>query len=96
MKLTEIEKYQYTTIVFGIAVIVLAILLMRAKTTIKSGNTDTYSSDIKGCNSGIAEWLTKYPTGTAPTLESQNALVEVLTTCTSSSASSATASTTTN
>lgn len=87
MRLTEIEKYQYTTIIFGIAIIVLAILLMRANNNIRLNNSNSYGKDIEPCNSQIADWLTKYPTGTAPTLESQNALVEVLTVCTSTNSS---------
>jgi hypothetical protein len=88
MKLTEVEKYQYTTIVFGIAVIVMAVLFMRAKAESKIVDTDQSALELKACSADLSGWLAKYPAGTPPTVQSQTDLVQVLTKCSGDDASS--------
>ncbi len=81
MKLTELEKYQSLTIVFAGAVVILGILLFRAKNPSIDSGVKLASEAIRECSDRITDWNRKYPSGTAPTVQSQNELIMVLQSC---------------
>jgi hypothetical protein len=81
MKLTEIEKYQALAIVFAGVSVILGILLFRATNRDIVSSVEETKQAIENCSDRITEWNKKYPSGTAPTIQSQNELILVLQSC---------------
>lgn len=81
MKLTEVEKYQSLAIVFAGAAVILGILLFRAKNPSITSGVKLASEAIEECSDRISDWNRKYPSGTTPSIQSQNELILVLQSC---------------
>lgn len=81
MKLTEVEKYQSLAIIFVGATVILGILLFRAKNPSINSGVKLASEAIRECSDRITDWNRKYPSGTTPSIQSQNELILVLQSC---------------